>query len=77
MEKRVFALSLEARKFFFFFSCASLPLCGGAVFFVGYLPRSELRFPLATGSPYGTSRRLLEFGSLVLSLHVFFVSLCG
>ena len=37
--------------------------------------RSDLRFPLVTGSPNGTSQCLLEFGSLVLSLHVFFVSL--
>ena len=59
------------------FFCASLPRSGGAVLFIGFLPRLDLRFPLATGSPSGTSQSLLEFGSLVLSLHVFFVSLCG
>ena len=59
------------------FFCASLPLCGGAVLFVGSLPRSDLRFPIATGSPYGTGQCLPEFGSFVLSLLVFFVSLFG
>ena len=59
------------------FFCASLPRSGGAVLFIGFLPRSDLRFPLATGSPSGTIQSLLEFGSLILSLHVFFVSLCG
>ena len=34
----------------------ALPRSGGAVLFIGFLPRSDLRFPLATGSPYGTSQ---------------------
>ena len=50
----------------------SLLLCGRSVVIVGSLPRSDLRFPLMTGSPCGTSQCLLVFGSVVLSLHVFF-----
>ena len=54
------------------FLCVCLLLCGRSVIIVESLPRSDLRFPLTTGSPCGTSQCLRVFGSIVLSLCVFF-----
>ena len=50
----------------------TLLLCGRSVVIIGSLPHSDLQFPSTSGSPCGTSQCLLVFGSLVLSLHVFF-----
>ena len=51
--------------------CSSLLLCGRAVVFVGSVSLSDLRFPLAMGSPCGKSQCLLLCGSPVLSLRAF------
>ena len=50
--------------------CSSLLLCVRAVVIIRSLPCSDLRFPLATGSPSGTSQLMLMFGKFVLSLRV-------
>ena len=43
--------------------CSSLLLCGRAVVFVGSVSLSDIRFPLAMGSPCGKSQCLLLCGS--------------